>query len=347
MYLPSVDIIIPVWNRPVEARQCIASIIDTTTDARLILIDTGSERETETFLEEVTESLDERALLLSSQRNLGFVAALNQGLARSEAPYAVIVRQSSVVTPGWLEQLLALADDRPEAGLIVPRFDTDGVKKAPPVVGEADHGSFAAMLVRRSVFETIGGFDADLDGGECCLREYSRRAMKAGFLTCRASSFVRPGAEPQFGSLERRNEHLVRCRERVAAQYGVVRNYCLLMPSAATPEECDALFRLLLQPARRGDRLVVLVPRRLSRLVKQAGYALLHDNIRLQFLPMVGEVKAVRRTFQRLAEELPGIVAVTPAGAITAFGMAGVLTLAEFERTMAADATEVESFETG
>jgi hypothetical protein len=113
-----------------------------------------------------------------------------------------------------------------------------------------------------------------------------------------------------------------------------------LLPSAS-PEQCDDLFRLLLQGARRGDLLEVLVPRRLARPVKLAGYGLHHDNIRLHFLPMLGEVGAARRAFQRLQGERPGIVPVTPAGAITAFGTAEVLTLPEFERMVTADGIQI------
>lgn len=339
MHVPPADIIIPVWNRPAETRRCLASIIETAPDVRLIIVDTGSERETETILQEVTDALDERALLLSSTRNRGFVAALNQGLARSEAPWAVVVRQSAVVSPGWLDALLERAASQQEAGLIIPRFSRAGagrVKDTAAVAREADHGSFYAMLIRRSLYDAIGGFDPDLDGGEWCLKEYSRRALEAGYLTCRAAaSHVAVTEEPRFGSVERRTDLAVRSRERVTARTGEERNYCIQLPPSSSPEEAAALFRLFLTGARQGHRITVFVPGRLSRRLGRAGYGLLHDNVRLHGLPLVAAGRAARRAYERLKNDLPGVVPVVLAGETRFFGSDAPMQFPEFERSMA------------
>ena len=308
------------------------------------MIDTGSERETETFLQEVTDALDERALLLSSTRNQGFVTAVNQGLARSDAPHAVVLRQSSVTTHGWLGPILELADARPEAGLVVPRFSrsADGSAKGNVrEAGEADHGSFSAMLIRRELYQSIGGFNPDLDGGIWCLKEYSRRALRAGYLTCRAvHSHVVIGDDPQFGSTERRAEMSDRSRGRVEAHSGAERRYCILLSPSATPEECADLSRLLLKGARQGHRIELLVPHRLSRELSRAGYGLLHDNIHLHHLPLLAAGRATRRTLERLQVELPGIVPVVAGDGPQDFGAAVSLPFPEFERAITAGLTE-------
>ena len=92
MTTPSVDIIVPVWNTPFETRACLASILTYSPEARLIIIDNGSSRETELMLEEFSEPLGEQALFITTERNIGLVPAINRGLASSDRDFAVIVR---------------------------------------------------------------------------------------------------------------------------------------------------------------------------------------------------------------------------------------------------------------
>src|ERR1700686_5239417 len=117
-----VDIVIPVWNRPFDTRTCLVNLSKYTPNARLILVNNGCDRETESLLEEFAEGLDERALLISTPKNLGFVKAVNKGMARAEAEFSAVVRCTSTVSAGWLDSLLALARSRSEAGVIVPRL---------------------------------------------------------------------------------------------------------------------------------------------------------------------------------------------------------------------------------
>ena len=120
--MPAIDIIVPVWNRPVETRACLVNLTRCSPDARLILVNNGSDRETESLLEEFAEALDHRALLICSPLNRGFVRAVNVGLDRSEADCAAVVKQTSVVTEGWLDPLLTLLASRPQVGVAIPRL---------------------------------------------------------------------------------------------------------------------------------------------------------------------------------------------------------------------------------
>ena len=107
MPLPSVDIIVPVWNNPFETRACLVAILTHSPEARLIIVDSGSSRETELMLEEFSEPLGEHALFITSERNIGLVPAINMGLASSDRDFAVIVRPHVMVTSGWLTTLLS------------------------------------------------------------------------------------------------------------------------------------------------------------------------------------------------------------------------------------------------
>ena len=102
MNSPSVDIIVPVWNNLFETRACLAAILEHSPEARLIIVDNGSSRETELMLEEFSESLGESGLFIKSERNIGLLPAINMGLARSDSDFAVNVRPHVLVNAGWL-----------------------------------------------------------------------------------------------------------------------------------------------------------------------------------------------------------------------------------------------------
>jgi N-acetylglucosaminyl-diphospho-decaprenol L-rhamnosyltransferase len=63
--------------------------------------------------------------LTVNARNLGFSAANNQVLRRSEARYAVVLNPDTQVRAGTLARLCELMDSRPEVGICGPRLERD------------------------------------------------------------------------------------------------------------------------------------------------------------------------------------------------------------------------------
>jgi GT2 family glycosyltransferase len=51
--------------------------------------------------------------VVSNATNLGFPAAINQGLRLARGEYLVLLNNDVVVTDGWLGQLIGLANARP------------------------------------------------------------------------------------------------------------------------------------------------------------------------------------------------------------------------------------------
>ena len=51
-----------------------------------------------------------RVTVVRKAQNLGFPAAINQGLNVARGDYLVLLNNDSVVTDGWLNQLIALAE---------------------------------------------------------------------------------------------------------------------------------------------------------------------------------------------------------------------------------------------
>ncbi|WP_298432415.1 glycosyltransferase [Geobacter sp.] len=302
-----VDILLPVWNRPVDTRNCLVTLMATAPAARIILIDNGSDRETERLLEEFAEVLGERALYLKTSVNQGLVRSINRGLERAEASCVVIVRNTTVVAEGWLDPMLELVASRPEVGLVVPRLEQafpqrrEKPGRSGPAVTEVSHGSFAALLVRKKLLESIGGFDEELDGGVWCLKDYSRRALRAGFLTCAAEGVtVTCEDDAPLGSAARREETVRRSAATCETRWGRDESFCVYWPNDADPEEVRARFPVLLRGARMGHRFTVIVHGALHNALLRAGYGSLHRSIAIEPLPRFFAAGELRRIVARV-----------------------------------------------
>lgn len=335
---PALDIIVPVWNRPIETRNCLVSLLNYSPDARFIMVDNGSDRETERLLQEFAEGLDDRALLLRNDVNQGEVKALNRGLEKGSAEYLAVVRNTSLASAGWLEPLLEFARQRPDAGLIVPRLvnavnaksEAHGHQSGP--YREVCHGSFAAMLIKKELYDAIGGFDEQMDGGLWCLRDYSRRACRAGFLTFSVSGgtvyFV---DEMTLGSVVRREEMLQRTISQFRERWGGDAAYCMVMPKGADLAAVGQKIELLLKGARQGNFFSIVVHSALYKEMVKAGYVSLHENIRIEPLPLFCTAARARKILARIVSERPDTVVVAGIDGITFAGVESPLTFAEFE----------------
>lgn len=304
-----IDVIIPVWNRPDETRNCLVNLINHTPGARFIMVDNGSERDTERLLQEFADSLDQRALLMRDDSNIGFVRSANRGFERSEAPYIALVRNTSVVSAGWLDPLLLFAGSHPEAGILLPCL-TPGEPCRQPV--EVVSSSFAAMVLTRELYRQIGGFDEGLDGGAWCLKDYTRRACAKGFFT-----FQLPGPpvsyqeEVPLGSEVRRRETQQRSSALFKERWGEGGDYLLHVPKGVELDLLGQKLEMLVEGARHGDSFAVLLPAALHQAAQQSGLGGLHENVTLVPLPRLAWNGIKRRLFEKISSRRPGIVPVT------------------------------------
>jgi glycosyltransferase involved in cell wall biosynthesis len=107
------SIIIACWNELEFTRQCIPTLRRHTRGPwELIVIDNGSTDGTATYLAGVCDLAAVPVTVISNSMNLGFPAAMNQGLRRARGEYLVLLNNDVVVTDGWLDQLIGLANAR-------------------------------------------------------------------------------------------------------------------------------------------------------------------------------------------------------------------------------------------
>ena len=108
-----VSIIIPCWNQIEFTQQCIAALKSHTGPAwELIVVDNGSTDGTGTYLAGVRDMSTVPVTVVSNATNVGFPAAINQGLRLARGEYLVMLNNDVVVTDGWLDQLIALVNAR-------------------------------------------------------------------------------------------------------------------------------------------------------------------------------------------------------------------------------------------
>jgi len=278
------------------------------------MVDNCCDRETEKLLQEFSESLDDKALMFRSDVNLGVVKALNRGLEKGEAKYLCVIKNTTMVGPGWLEPLIEFAEQKEEAGLIAPRLLLKGEEKKREKhdVTEVLHGSFSAMLIKKTLYDAIKGFDEEMDGGMWCLKDYSRRACRAGFYTFLMNrSDVRYEEDVQFGSETRRQENLQKTIEEFRRRWGDDSSYCLLMPKKMDADLLRSRLESLLPASRQGFFFHVIVPSRLYKDMVKSGHDALHEWIRLYPLPLFYTAANIRKLISRIVSESPetGVVA--------------------------------------
>lgn len=205
----TVSIIIPAWNQIYYTRQCIESILKhTVLPYELILVDNGSTDGTGRYFPKVRG-----AKVIRNPKNLGFVRAINQGIARAAGNYLLFLNNDTIVTPRWLELLLNCLESSDEHGAVGPRSNFAAVTgfKGMKFSSLDEIQNFArnfnkpdpekwfsvewlpgfCLLVRRKVLNSVGLLDENFLLGLCEDVDFGRRISKAGYRNiCAGDTFV-------------------------------------------------------------------------------------------------------------------------------------------------------------
>ncbi len=199
---PEVSIVIPVYNKSLFTYNCILSVRENTRETRyeVVVVDNASTDNTASML-----AMIEHVRVIRNRENLGFVEACNIGARASRGKYVLFLNNDTLVTPGWLSAMLETFRRKEECGavgskLIYPngrlqeaggiiwkdasgwnygKFD-DPDKPEYNYLREVDYCSGASLMVRKELFEGVGGFDARYAPAYCedtdlCFSLRSRR----------------------------------------------------------------------------------------------------------------------------------------------------------------------------
>jgi len=191
------SIIIVTWNVKDDLLRCLASLRENPPSVPFepVVIDNMS---TDGTADAVKEEFREVTLIVNPD-NRGFAAANNQGIELSSGQYLLLLNPDTIVHPDSLNILIEFLDNNPDVGACGPKLLGDdglpqgSVRTFPTFRGvlyshtvfrllglfrsqsqkwmmkdfsyekqvDVDQVMGAAMLVRRSVIEQVGGMDAD------------------------------------------------------------------------------------------------------------------------------------------------------------------------------------------
>jgi len=177
----AVGVVVVNWNLVEDTLACLASLLEMTYPAfQVVIVDNGS---TDGSPARICAAYPGVAQIVN-QENRGFAAGANQGLEWALAQgcaYVLVLNNDTLVAPDLLDRLVAVAETDPQIGVLSPRilyFDEPertwhlaarwhrwlpmpvNIWEAEGDLVEADFVSGCAMMLRRALVETVGGFDS-------------------------------------------------------------------------------------------------------------------------------------------------------------------------------------------
>jgi GT2 family glycosyltransferase len=181
---PMVSVIIVNWNGRHLLGECLDSLrAQTARNFEIILVDNGSEDGSAEFVQEHYQGVR----LISLSENHGFAGGNNAGIRAAAGAYIALLNNDTRVDPGWLENLVAVAETTPLAGMWASKilsYDNPGIidnvgllifsdglargmGRLEPDRGQYDRQcealfpSGCAALYRKSMLDEIGLFDEE------------------------------------------------------------------------------------------------------------------------------------------------------------------------------------------
>lgn len=204
----NVDIIIPIYNAFDELVRCFESIQKWTdlTRNRLILVnDKSPDERVYEYLEKIRK---ENIIVIHNEKNKGFSANINIGMAQSEKNDVILLNSDTVVTKNWVEKLEACAYSDRTIATVTPLSNNATLCSVPNFCAENElpegytvdeyaeliekislnrypeipvaHGF--CMYVKREVIDKIGVFDAEtFQRGYGEENDFCYRAIEVGY----------------------------------------------------------------------------------------------------------------------------------------------------------------------
>jgi GT2 family glycosyltransferase len=161
-------------------------------------VDNGSEPDVRAFLAQVKpQGAIQEVTLLQNEQNEGFPRGMNRGLRATRAPYTCFLNNDLIFTPGWLEEMLAVAAADPSIGLVNPSSSNFGVH--PPrgsdmptwarqrlqrlrgTVTEMGMCIGFCVLIKREILEKVGYLTEEIERIFFEDEDYSMRVVQAGY----------------------------------------------------------------------------------------------------------------------------------------------------------------------
>ena len=165
-----ISVIIPCYKSGEFLPEAIASVFNSGfSNFEIIIVNDGS---TDLHTLTILENLDSNQGKVLSQENQGPAAARNSGAKEAKGDFLLFLDADNLILPGYIEKATAVLNANRAIGVVYanPLFigDTSAEPRFYPKPYSAQAlllGNYIDMcsLVRREVFEELGGFDAHRD----------------------------------------------------------------------------------------------------------------------------------------------------------------------------------------
>ena len=201
-----VSIVLLSYNNKNYTEECLNSIKKFTKQPyEIVIVDNASNSQTIVYLKSF-ESQNNNCTLILNTRNLGFPAGNNIGILKSKGNFIVLINNDTIVTKGWLERMVEIAESDNKIGIVGPisnsvsgvQIDKEAKYKSIPEmhtyaqkirkknrskIMDFPRVAFLCTLIKRDVIDSIGGLDERFSPGNYEDDDFCLRAQLAGYKT--------------------------------------------------------------------------------------------------------------------------------------------------------------------
>lgn len=181
---PRASIIILAWKQRDRLLACLRSLVETASPGVPFEVIVVSNDAPPAIVDAVRTQTD-GVRLIEADRNLGFSAGCNLGASVARGDHLVLLNDDAIVAPHWLAWLITTVDAHPSAGAVgsLVLFPDGRIQEAGSVIWRdgstmpvgrelpaastdwhfvrtVDYASACSLLIRRSAWDAVGGFDA-------------------------------------------------------------------------------------------------------------------------------------------------------------------------------------------
>ncbi len=200
---PTVSIVIPVYNQFTYTYNCIKSIVENSGDVtyEVILADDCS-----TDLTRDIKKVIENLCVVKTESNLRFLKNCNNAAKTACGEYVLFLNNDTQVQKDWLRPLVELCERDAEVGMVGSKLvyadgslqeaggiiwndgsgwnygrNDDAMKPEYCYVRETDYISGASIMIRRLLWEQLGGFDEYFAPAYCEDSDLAFQVRNAGY----------------------------------------------------------------------------------------------------------------------------------------------------------------------
>lgn len=200
---PVVSIVIPVYNEFAYTYNCLEAIRRNTKDiAYEVIIADDCSTDLTVEIEQVVENIR----LITTEKNVRFLLNCNHAAQYAKGKYILFLNNDTQVQQGWLKPLISLMEDNDEIGMTGSKlvYPDGRLQEAGGIfwkdgsawnygnkqladnsefnyVKEVDYISGAAIMIRASLWEKIGGFDERFIPAYCEDSDLAFEVRKQGY----------------------------------------------------------------------------------------------------------------------------------------------------------------------